>query len=142
MLGAGEAAVLDRVAEGVFDYLVRASWAEEFFHDPRHHLAVAIDCGKVVGMASGVHYLHPDKAPQLFVNEVGVSPDYRQRGLGKRLVRALLEQGKALGCSEAWVLTDFDNLAARRLYAAEGGRESPAPQVMVTFPFEQSSAEA
>jgi hypothetical protein len=71
LLGPGEAAVLDRVAEGVFDNPVGPRWAAEFFADPRHHLAVALDGGVVIGMASAVHYVHPDKPPQLWVNEVG-----------------------------------------------------------------------
>jgi hypothetical protein len=49
----------------------------QFLSDPRHHLAVAIDEGWVVGMASAVHYVHPDKAPQLFINEVAVTPPYQ-----------------------------------------------------------------
>lgn len=53
------------------------TWSAEFLRDPRHHIAVAIEDGVVVGIASGVHYLHPDKPPELFVNEVGVAPAFR-----------------------------------------------------------------
>ena len=68
LLGPGESAVLDRVADCVFDNPVDPRWAAEFFADPRHHLAVALDGGVVIGMASAVHYVHPDKPPQLWVN--------------------------------------------------------------------------
>jgi hypothetical protein len=74
LLGPGDAAVLDRVVEGVFDNPIDPLWRAEFFADPRHHLAVAIDGDLVVGMASAVHYVHPDKPPELWVNEVGVAP--------------------------------------------------------------------
>ena len=73
-LSANDVAVFDRVAEDVFDYPVRLDLAAEFLHDPRHHIAVALDGGVVVGMASAVHYVHPDKPAQLFINEVGVAP--------------------------------------------------------------------
>lgn len=65
-----ERSVLDSVASGVFDEPVEPRLLEEFLRDERHHLAVAIDQGQVVGFASGVHYVHPDKAPELWINEV------------------------------------------------------------------------
>jgi GNAT superfamily N-acetyltransferase len=131
VLGAGDAAVLDRVAADVFDNDVDARWAAEFFADPRHHLAVAVDDGVVVGMASAVHYVHPDKPPELWVNEVGVAPSHRRQGVGRALLEALFARGRELGCREAWVLTDDANAAARGLYAAVGGEETPV--VMVSF---------
>ena len=134
LLGPTDAAVLDRVADEVFDYPIDPRWTAECLADPRHHLAVAIDGGTVVGFASGFHYLHPDKPPQLFVNEVGVTPALRQRGIGRLLVDCLLTHARAIGCSEAWVLTDYTNRAARRLYAAAGGEDHPDATLMVTFP--------
>jgi ribosomal protein S18 acetylase RimI-like enzyme len=130
-----DAALLSRAAADVFDHPVDPALTAEFLSDPRHHLAIAIDDGQIVGMASGVHYIHPDKAPELWVNEVGVAPSHRGQGVGRRVLGVLLEQGRALGCHEAWLLTDDANVAARRMYAATGGRES-APQIMITFDLE------
>jgi len=135
ILQAGDASVLERVADDVFDGPVDPHWRAEFLADPRHHLAVAIDGGVVVGMASGVHYLHPDKPPQLFINEVGVASSHQGRGIGRRVLDALLERGRTLGCSEAWVLTDESNSIARKLYASAGGEIDSDPAIMYTFPF-------
>ena len=135
ILQAGDASVLERVADDVFDEPVDPQWSAEFLADPRHHLAVAIDGGMVVGMASGVHYLHPDKPPQLFINEVGVASSHQGRGIGRRVLDALLERGRTLGCSEAWVLTDESNSIARKLYASAGGEIDSDPAIMYTFPF-------
>jgi GNAT superfamily N-acetyltransferase len=121
LLGPGDGSVLTRVAPDVFDHPVAPRWSTEFLSDPRHHLAVALDGDIVVGMASAVHYVHPDKAPQLWINEVGVAPTHQGRGVGRQILEALLARGRALGCTEAWVLTDEANMAARRLYAAAGG---------------------
>ena len=131
LAGPQDAAVL-RESEGVFDYDVDPALASEFLSDPRHHLAIALDDGRIVGMASGVHYVHPDKSPELWINEVGVAPTHQNRGLGRRVLAVLLDHGRALGCHEAWLLTDETNDAARRMYAAAAGRES-ARQIMITF---------
>lgn len=133
ILEEGDGHVLERVAAEVFDHAVDARWSAEFLADPRHHLAVAIDGGTVVAMASGVHYVHPDKPPELWVNEVGVAPSHQRRGIGRRLLAALFARARELGCGEAWVLTEADNPAARRMYAAAGGEEADPRPVMVSF---------
>ena len=135
ILGRDDAAVLRRVADGVFDHPVDPALTEEFLCDPRHHLAVALSADLVVGIASAVHYVHPDKPAELWVNEVGVAPRFRRQGLGKRLLQSLLAHGKASGCSEAWLGTERSNAAARRLYAAVGGKEET--MVYVTFPLDR-----
>lgn len=136
MLGAGDGAILERVAADVFDEPVVAALCEEFLSDPRHHLVVATIGNEVVAFASAVHYVHPDKPAHLFINEVGVAPAWRRRGLARQLLAALLERGRAVGCTEAWVGTEAGNAAARSLYAAAGGVEDPESFVSFTFPLE------
>lgn len=133
MLRAGEEEVLLRAAPDVFDYPVRANLAREFLSDPRHHIAVAIDGGAVVGFASAVHYIHPDKPAELWINEVGMAPAHRRQGLAKKILEVLLDHGRAIGCSVAWVLTDTDNAAARALYESAGGEELSKNTVHVEF---------
>jgi GNAT superfamily N-acetyltransferase len=137
ILCAGDEAVLADVAPDVFDDPIDPMAAREFLADPRHHIAVALAEGVVVGFASGVQYVHPDKPrPQLWVNEVAVASTHRRRGLGKAVLGALLERGRQLGCTEAWVLTDRGNLPAMRMYASSGGIETPPDSVMFTFRFD------
>lgn len=131
MLGVSDAAVLDHVAPDVFDNTVDPHLTAEFLADPRHHIAVAVEDGTVVGMATAVHYIHPDKPRELWINEVGVAPTHRQRGIGKQLMQALFNHGRELGCSEAWLGTEENNTAARALYTAVGGEEEP--MIIYTF---------
>ena len=133
MLGPEDEAVLRRVAPGVFDHDVDPGLSSELLRDPRHHLAVALESGTVVGFASGVHYVHPDKPAELWVNEVGVAPTHQRRGLGRELLMALFARGRELGCREAWVLTSPANGAAVRLYESVGGSDLADPPVMFTF---------
>jgi len=133
------AAALDHVAPGVFDHAINPEWTAAFLSDSRHHLAMALAEGQVVGMASAVHYVHPDKPPELWINEVGVAPSHQGQGVGRALLQALLQQGKRLGCVQAWVLTDRANTAAMRLYASAGGVEEPIPSVMFSFSLSPTS---
>lgn len=131
VLGPHDHAVFDSIAPGVFDHAVDPRWTAEFLADPRHHMVVALVRGEIVGMASGVHYVHPDKPPELWINEAGVADAWRRRGVGTRLLRSLFDVGRSLGCREAWLGTEVDNQPARRLYSAVGGREQQ--MVYVTF---------
>jgi GNAT superfamily N-acetyltransferase len=138
LLGPGDGAVLLHVAPDVFDRPVDPRWSAEFLADPRHHLAVAIDGGQVVGMATALHYVHPDKPPELWINEVGVATTHQGRGVATRILHALFAHARTLGCVEAWVLTEEANTAARRLYAGVGGMEAADRPVMFTFPLSAS----
>jgi aminoglycoside 6'-N-acetyltransferase I len=91
-------------------------------------------------MASGVHYVHPDKDPQMFINEVGVSATHEGQGLGKLLLAALLQRASELGCTEAWTATEPDNARAQALYSRAGGVKDGTPFEMFTFPVTPSRA--
>lgn len=119
-LSAGDAAILDRVAPEVFDEPIDPERAAAYLADPRHHMVVAIKNGIVVAQCAGVIYQHPDKPMELFIDEVGVTPALQRQGIARRLLDDMLARGRALGCAEAWVGTEHDNDAARRLYESFG----------------------
>jgi ribosomal protein S18 acetylase RimI-like enzyme len=110
------------IAPEVFDDPLDENGAKRFFAGGEHHLVCAFDGETIVGFISAVRYFHPDKPrPELWLNEVGVSPEYQRKGVGARLMQATLALARARGCTEAWVLTDRGNVAARGLYAKAGG---------------------
>jgi ribosomal protein S18 acetylase RimI-like enzyme len=139
-LRAADADVLQRVAADVFDGPVHPRWTHEFLADARHHLLVAEDDGQVVGMVSAVDYVHPDKAPQLWINEIGVAPSHQRRGIGRQLLGAMLAHGRALGCTEAWLGTEETNVPARRLYESAGSGGEPF--VLYSFPLAEGGGAA
>ena len=133
ILKPGDERVLDTVAADVFDAAIDVPAAREFLHDPRHRLAVAIDGDEVVGFVSAVVYVHPDKpAPELWINEVGVASSHQRQGIARRLLQCTLDEARAAGCREAWVITDRTNHAAMQLYESGGG-EASGDHVMFTF---------
>lgn len=133
VLTSSDLPLLLNVADDVFDNPVDESYAREFLADPRHHVVVALSEGVVIGFASAVHYIHPDKPTELWINEVGVAEAHQNKGVGKAIMNEMLRLGKQLGCVNAWVLTDRSNEAANRLYKSAGGQIEEGDTVMYEF---------
>lgn len=132
-LDQGDEDVLRNVASDVFDNELDKNLVAEFLRDSRHHIVVAIDGCLVVGFASAVHYIHPDKPPELWINEVGVTPTHQRRGIAKKLLQKMFAIAKSLDCNQAWVLTERSNVPAMGLYASVVESEAPEDTVMFTF---------
>ena len=133
ILGESDAALLlEACANGVFDHPRSPELVAEFLADARHHIVAGIVDRTLVGFVSAVHYVHPDKPPELWINEVSVAESHRSQGIGRRLLTAMLSHSRSLGCTEAWVLTEEDNVAAQRLYASVDGAHRNV--VYFTFP--------
>jgi hypothetical protein len=77
-LNTANAELLKVIAPEVFDHEINPQYLEAFLGDPRHAMYLAVDNQVVIGMASAVEYFHPDKPPQLWINEVGVALSYRK----------------------------------------------------------------
>ena len=116
LLKPGDEGVLDHVAGDVFDGPVERSRTTACLAQPGHHMIVAIADGKVVGQCAAVIHRHPDKVTELYIDEVGVAPAFQRRGIAHMMLDRMFALGKSLGCKEAWVGTEPDNIAARGLY--------------------------
>lgn len=123
-LGRGDLDLLCALPEGLFDFPVIPAQAAAFLADPGHAMVAAFRDGVMVGMASGTVLLHPDKPPVMFVNEVGVREEDRQRGIATLMMERFLTLARARGCEGVWLGTEADNGSARALYHKVGGRET------------------
>lgn len=113
------AALLRRVDPDVFDHPIDPAYLAAYLGDPRHALFVAVADGQVVGQIRGNVHLQPDRAADLYVDNLGTAPSWQRRGIASALMQAMLGWGKALGCTFAWVATETDNEAAQGFYAAQ-----------------------
>ena len=129
-VGPEQADLLDRVAEDVFDDRIDLARLERYLQDPSHLMVVAIFNGEVIGQARGVVHRHPDAPTELYIDNLGVTPDRKREGVATRLLDDLVAWARSLGCEQAWVATDVDNDAARALYL---GRGSEAENVVMYF---------
>jgi ribosomal protein S18 acetylase RimI-like enzyme len=128
LLSTANTELLKNIAPEVFDDRINPQYLAAFLGDPRHIMYLAVDNQVVVGMASAVEYFHPDKPPQLWINEVGVALSHRQQGIGRQLVQQLVTSAKDSGCSYAWLGTDTENVAAQACF-------SSVPEVSHSQPF-------
>mgnify|MGYP002403789331 CR=1 FL=1 len=126
LLSLADAAVLLNVADDVFDEPIVPERALAYLADTTNLMMVAIDGDIVVGQCAAVIHRHADRATELYVENLGVAPSHRRRGIGRELVARMFEAGRARGCREAWVGTEPDNDPANRLYEAFDGEPAEA----------------
>lgn len=81
-----------------------------------HHYLVALDGGDVLGYA-GLALAPPDEA---WIQNIGVRKDAQRRGIGRRLLEALLAEARRHGTRQVLLEVAVDNLPAQRLYAGYG----------------------
>ena len=75
------------------------------------------DIPVLMGMASSRIEMKPyGKALWLYVDELDVCSDQRQRGAGKLMMKKLLDIAESNGCEELWLGTEIDNHPANALY--------------------------
>lgn len=120
-------------ASDLFDQPVDPAHARRFLDAPGHVLFLAYDAEVPVGFVSGVETAHPDKGPEMFLDELAVAPPYRRQGIGRALVVALRDLAVVRGCIAMWVLADHDNEAARATYESAGS-ERGTSHVMYDWP--------
>ena len=124
-IGPGDIDLLPAVPPGLFDNDIRPDQSRAFLAGPANILLLAYAGDLAVGMASDTVLRHPDKAPALFVNEVGTRDSHLRQGVATALMQHLLALGRARGCQGIWLGTEPDNLPALGLYRKLGGTEAP-----------------
>jgi ribosomal protein S18 acetylase RimI-like enzyme len=129
----GDEGLFERIAGDVFDTPVDREVLAAYLATPGHLFVVALAGGEVVGQVAAVVHWHPDLRPvELYIDEVAVAPAFRREGVASRMLEEMFALGRSLGCAEAWVGTEHDNLPATAFY--ESRAAAPQPFVMYVFP--------
>lgn len=118
----------------LFDSPPTAAWTARYLESAGHHLLVAVAGERPVGFVTGIETTHPDKGTEMFLYELSVHEDHRNRGIGRALVEALADLARGRGCYGMWVATDASNAAALATYRAAGA-EPPEPCETLAWTF-------
>ena len=128
--GPGDEGLFERIADDVFDHAVEHD-PGRLPRDPGHHLVVALAEGEVVGQVAAVVHRHADAPGRALHRRAGGRAGLPRQGVAQRMLDEMFELGRELGCAEAWVGTEADNLPATALY--ESRQAAPEPFVMYVF---------
>ena len=112
----GDEALFQSIAPEVFDEPIHAGRMHDYLRTPGHLMVLAFDGDLVVGQCAGVLHRHPDKATELYIDEVGTASTHLRQGIATLMMDELFAWGRELGCEEAWLGTDTDNEPAKALY--------------------------
>lgn len=95
-----------------------------FFYELGEHALIADDGGEVIGFLLGfVSAGGPADAGGgrvAYVHLVGIHPDHRRRGVGKRLYEVFLERAKQAGAERAKAITNVGNEGSIEFHRALG----------------------
>jgi ribosomal protein S18 acetylase RimI-like enzyme len=103
-----------------------AEQGKRFLAHPDTLLLVARWDGEACGFLSAYRLPRFDqRRAEALLYEIGVDERFQRRGAGRALVEEAKRWAAEGGAEELWVLTEDDNVPARALYTATGGREEP-----------------
>lgn len=110
-------------AAHLFDGEVTGAGAADALARPGQLFLLAYSrAGRPVGFVSAVEMRHPDREPEMFVNELGVDEPWQRRGIARALLAALAAAARERGCAALWTATEPDNEAALATYRSAGAR--------------------
>ncbi len=112
-------ALLANVDPDIFDHAIDPAHLAVYVADPRHAMFVAMEDDLVIGQIRGSVHLQPDRASDLYIDNLGTAPALQRRGIAAAMMKAMLAWGEAQGCTYAWVATETDNEQAKGFYAAQ-----------------------
>ncbi|MEO6396759.1 MAG: GNAT family N-acetyltransferase [Devosia sp.] len=125
---AGDETVFETIAPDVFDEPIDPLRLHDYLRQPGHLMVLALEGERIVGQCAAVIHRHPDKATELYVDEVGTASTHRRQGIARAMLEEMFNWGREQGCVEAWLGTELDNVEANGLYRGYKPAEDEAIQ--------------
>ncbi|MEU8222674.1 GNAT family N-acetyltransferase [Kribbella sp. NPDC048915] len=93
----------------------------EYLDAPSALAFVATAGDDIAGWCWGHHLARPDGESMLYVHQLEVSASHRRKGIGRSLLVAFMDAGRAAGANKMFLTTGEGNASARALYDSLGG---------------------
>lgn len=94
---------------------------KKVLNSPHNFIFVAEEDGKLAGFVSiSTRDVIRYPKPIAELDELFVAPDYRQKGLGRELMRTVEDKAKEQGCYRLYIESHYDHKAAHKLYESLG----------------------
>lgn len=88
-------------------------------------IIVAHDAGQIIGMVNLLYTVSTALGARVAILEdMVISSEYRDKGVGSKLLNYALDFAKSQGCQRVTLLTDDDNTGAHRFYERHGFEQS------------------
>lgn len=112
-------------AAHLFEHELDASAVKRFLGDSSHHLILAWDGDRPVGMVVVIEMTYPDRGTEMFLYDMRVEDDYRGRGIGHAMLDHLESLAVDTMCEAVWVVTGTGdkNAGARATFSSRGASE-------------------
>ena len=118
-------------------------WIERYFHiEPKEAIVLANPRSKILdpggkiffafvdGQCVGCCALRRMSDSEFEVAKMAVTPDFQRAGIGRKLLRVVIEAGRASGARRLYLETNHILTPAIRLYESMGFRHMPAERIV------------
>lgn len=106
------------------DFLPSDEYTAQMLARKDFHIIVALENDKLIGGLTAYQMnMFKRETTEMFLYEIEVSENYRQKGIGKALIEFLKQNCVEKGIVEMFVGTEPNNFAARKLYSTTGGKQ-------------------
>lgn len=89
-----------------------------FFYELGEHALIADEGGEVIGFLLG--FVAPNEPAVAYVHLVGIHPDRRRHGVGKRLYEVFTERARQAGAARIKAITNVGNEGSVEFHRALG----------------------
>ncbi|MBX7169820.1 MAG: GNAT family N-acetyltransferase [Pyrinomonadaceae bacterium] len=103
-------------------FFASENYVRQMLEKEDFHVIVALENNKLIGGLTAYEMkMFKRETTEMFLYEIEVAENYRQKGVGKGLIEFLKEICTTKGIVEMFVGTEKDNFPAKKLYSATGG---------------------
>ncbi|MDG5788625.1 GNAT family N-acetyltransferase [Evansella sp. AB-P1] len=105
-----------------------------FLSDEKNYLVVYRNNNKIAGFAYGYELQRFDgRKNMMYMHQVEVLHEYRQKGIGKKLMEEFIHICKRRDCEKLFLITNKSNEAAVALYERLGGISPNNDDLLYSF---------